>query len=110
MKIRKGDKGKHVMILQAALQDAGIGLPLYGVDGIFGNETETAVRQAQQLFSLQPTGVADQQLFNHLNISDVHTTLPPIVSSGSTNYRPWIVAGLLIGAVTFVIQKHRGNK
>lgn len=110
MTIRKGDKGQHVMVLQAALQDAGIGLPRYGVDGIFGDETQSAVMQAQQHFSLQPTGVADQQLFNHLNISDVRATQPQAVSSESSNRGPWIVAGLLVGAVAFAIQKVRGNK
>jgi peptidoglycan hydrolase-like protein with peptidoglycan-binding domain len=110
MTIRKGDKGQHVMVLQAALQDAGIGLPRYGVDGIFGDETQLAVKQAQQLFSLEPTGIAEQQLFNRLNISGIHTSLPPVKPSGSSHRGPWILAGLLLGAAAYAIQKHRGKK
>ena len=38
-------------------------VPHVGVDGIFGSETEEAVRAFQELFSLSVTGVADQETF-----------------------------------------------
>lgn len=68
MTIRKGDKGPQVMQLQSALMGAGIALPRYGVDGIFGAETEAAVSQAQQKFGLTSTGMADQMLLSRLGI------------------------------------------
>lgn len=68
MTIRKGDKGPQVMQLQSALMAVGIALPRYGVDGIFGAETQAAVKQAQQKLGLQMTGVADQLLMSRLGI------------------------------------------
>src|SRR5262245_45687961 len=41
--LRKGSKGLQVTKLQQALVDAGFLLPLHGVDGDFGAETEKAV-------------------------------------------------------------------
>ena len=38
-------------------------LPHVGVDGIFGKETEEAVRAFQALYSLRVTGVADEATF-----------------------------------------------
>lgn len=98
------------MLLQAALRDEGIGLPRYGVDGIFGPETEGAVKQAQQKFSLPVTGIADQNLLNRLNISE--TRLTPVAAGFSTAAGPksWILAGLLIGAVAIAIKAGREGK
>ncbi|MDZ7659462.1 peptidoglycan-binding protein [Fodinibius sp.] len=47
----------------------GIALPKYGVDGIFGPETQQAVKQAQQKLGLQPSGTADQMLISKLGIN-----------------------------------------
>ena len=38
-------------------------IPHVGVDGIYGKETEAAVRAFQILFSLLETGVADKETF-----------------------------------------------
>lgn len=46
--ISLGDSGEEVGKIQAALIEAGIDLPKYGIDKIFGNETETAVREFQR--------------------------------------------------------------
>ena len=69
MTLKIGDKGPQVMHLQSALKALGIGLPKYGVDGIFGPETQQAVKKAQQKFGLQPSGIADGALLNRLGIS-----------------------------------------
>jgi peptidoglycan hydrolase-like protein with peptidoglycan-binding domain len=45
--VRKGAHGPYVEVLQQALVDAGCPLPVYGVDGKFGNETKTAVETFQ---------------------------------------------------------------
>ena len=43
-----GSRGEAVKKIQQALIDAGFPLTKYGVDGIFGDETKTAVRNFQQ--------------------------------------------------------------
>ena len=108
MTLRKGDKGQEVMLLQAALQDGGFRLPQYGVDGIFGNETESAVMQAQQQFLMEPTGIADQKLFNVLGIENI--TSPPLqnINKSTPSVKQWILAGIAVGALAFAVQKMRG--
>jgi len=108
MTLLKGDKGQQVMQLQAALQDGGFRLPQYGVDGIFGDETESAVKQAQQLFLMEPTGIAGQKLFNVLGIENISspTRRPNKISMPSMTQ--WIVAGCLVGALAFAAQKMKG--
>ncbi len=69
MTLNIGDKGPQVMHLQSALKAIEIELPKYGVDGIFGPETQAAVRQAQQKLGLPASGVADQPLLNRLGIN-----------------------------------------
>jgi len=41
-------RGEHVKKIQQALVDAGFPLPKFGVDGIFGDETESAVKAFQK--------------------------------------------------------------
>ncbi len=55
--LRKGSKGTAVRILQQALLDAGMSLPVFGVDGDFGTETETAVKDFQRASGLSGVGV-----------------------------------------------------
>lgn len=45
--IFNGQSGRFVRIIQEALMDFGFELPKYNNDGIFGSETETAVREFQ---------------------------------------------------------------
>jgi len=108
MTLRKGDKGQEVMLLQAALQDGGFRLPQYGVDGIFGTETESAVMQTQQHFLMEPTGIAGQNLFNALGIENI--TSPPLqnINKSTPSVKQWILAGIVVGAVAFAAQKMRG--
>ncbi|PWN06112.1 peptidoglycan-binding domain-containing protein [Rhodohalobacter mucosus] len=108
MTLRRGDKGQKVMVLQASLQEAGIALPAYGVDGMFGPETESAVKQAQGLFLMEPNGIADQKLFDVLGISDITSTHYPAEQTASPGVKKWILAGILVGALAFAAQKIRG--
>jgi peptidoglycan hydrolase-like protein with peptidoglycan-binding domain len=64
------------MHLQSALKALGIGLPKYGVDGIFGPETQAAVTRAQQKLGLPPTGTADGVLLGRLGISQQSLQVP----------------------------------
>jgi len=108
MTLRKGDKGQEVMLLQAALKDGGFRLPRYGVDGIFRNETESAVKQAQELFMMEPTGIAGQKLFNVLGVENISSSTRHSEKSSMAGVKQWIVGGILVGALAFAIQKVRG--
>lgn len=76
MILKIGDKGPQVMHLQSALKALGIGLPKYGVDGIFGPETQAAVKQAQQKLGLSPSGTADEILLKRLGITQQSLQVP----------------------------------
>ena len=53
----RGDKGDDVKQLQTQLIKLGYRLPLYGADGDFGAETDTAVRLFQQKNGLRVDGI-----------------------------------------------------
>ena len=59
--LQKGSLGRDVFLLQAGLYDMGYdcGLP----DGDFGINTEEAVRELQRASQLEPTGKADQTVW-----------------------------------------------
>lgn len=46
--VRRGDKGKAVMLIQNALSAKGYDLGNYGIDGDFGSATDSAVRSFQR--------------------------------------------------------------
>lgn len=77
MTLNIGDKGPQVMHLQSALKALGIGLPKYGVDGIFGPETQQAVKQAQQKLGLPPNGIANTALLSRLGITEQSIQVTP---------------------------------
>jgi len=52
-----GSRGSAVEKIQQALIDAGFPLPVFGVDGIFGTETQTAVRNFQRAHGLGIDGI-----------------------------------------------------
>jgi peptidoglycan hydrolase-like protein with peptidoglycan-binding domain len=52
-----GSRGRAVEKVQQALIDAGFPLPVFGVDGIFESETQTAVRGFQRAHGLNPDGI-----------------------------------------------------
>lgn len=56
--IQRGDSGYHVKLLQGALKTIGITIT---VDGIYGPNTESAVKSFQKAHGLVETGVADAQ-------------------------------------------------
>ena len=54
--IKKGATGNDVTQLQQALINLKYSLPRYGVDGKFGNETESVVKTFQGDHGLTPNG------------------------------------------------------
>ncbi|GEN45527.1 peptidoglycan recognition protein family protein [Alkalibacillus haloalkaliphilus] len=55
--LRNGDSGSKVEQLQQDLLEVGERLPRYGADGIFGDETESAVRSFQRNAGIQVDGI-----------------------------------------------------
>ena len=58
--IIRGDRGNEVALIQTALNEISNNypaIPKVTVDGIFGENTENAVRTFQQIFSLTPDGI-----------------------------------------------------
>jgi N-acetylmuramoyl-L-alanine amidase len=55
--IGEGDSGPFVRDIQQQLVRAGYRLPLYGADGVFGDETENAVMRFQRDFNLTVDGL-----------------------------------------------------
>ncbi|MCL2487763.1 MAG: peptidoglycan-binding protein [Oscillospiraceae bacterium] len=55
--LRRGSKGQDVRDMQKLLVDRGYPLPKHGVDGLFGPETESAVKSFQRSNKLSVDGV-----------------------------------------------------
>ena len=68
--LRDGSTGPYVTLLQSALNRISQNYPaipkINPVDGIFGPETETAVRKFQQIFSLTPDGIVGRSTWYQL--------------------------------------------
>ena len=64
--LKKGDKGSKVKALQILLIGNGFSCGKSGVDGDFGNDTESAVKAYQKAKGLNENGRADQQTFSSL--------------------------------------------
>lgn len=59
--LKRGSKSDMVKMLQQNLMTAGIKLDKYGADGIFGPETEAAVKELQKRLGIATTGVWDEE-------------------------------------------------
>lgn len=57
--LKKGFTGDDVREMQQALYDLGYDFSKFGIDGIFGSETEAAVRAFQEAEGLEVTGILD---------------------------------------------------
>ena len=60
---RKPEAIAEIQTYLRALSYAYAALPTVGIDGIFGTQTEDAVRAFQRLFSRQETGYVDAETF-----------------------------------------------
>ncbi|MBO5369067.1 MAG: peptidoglycan-binding protein [Clostridia bacterium] len=67
---RRGDTGGSVVIIQQSLNEISNDYPLIPkispVDGIFGEETEEAVKVFQQIFDLTPDGIVGRATWNKM--------------------------------------------
>lgn len=61
-----GDEGQYVKEIQQDLIKAGFSLPVYGADGVFGEETETAVMKFQRKYGLTVDGLVGPETLGKL--------------------------------------------
>ena len=65
--LKIGDRGEDVRNLQLALMFLGFDLRTYGADGIYGSETESAVRSFQKKHVLVVDGIAGPETLGKIN-------------------------------------------
>ena len=80
--IQKGKIGTEVRELQQALVNLQYSLPRYGVDGKFGNETESVVKNFQRDHGFTPNGVVTDEVLTALKDSE-NVNPNPTTSRGS---------------------------
>lgn len=64
--LKVDDQGDAVRSVQLLLIGADIDLPIYGADGLFGEETEEAVKEFQSERDIFPSGVVDEETYSAL--------------------------------------------
>lgn len=74
----EGDRGQFVKEVQNDLIRAGFSLPIYGADGIFGDETERAVMKFQKKYGLLVDGLVGPVTLNKLK--DVLNSATPVAN------------------------------
>ena len=67
--LRSGDRGQAVERLQELLDEAGIDIGDAGADGIYGGDTENAVRAFQEQYDLTVDGIAGDEVWSQLDES-----------------------------------------
>ena len=81
--LRVGATGLHINKIQQALVDAGFPLPTFGVDGIFGSETRSAVQDFQRSRGLDPDGI-----IGPLTMGALDNQFPPFITSQTVETSP----------------------
>lgn len=71
--LKKGLKGDDIKLAQEALQNLGMDLGKAGIDGIFGKNTEAAVKSFQELKGLEVTGIIDEKTLAALQEANTST-------------------------------------
>ena len=67
--LKRGAKGDDVERMQKRLMELGFNLDKYGADGIFGPETQAALKDFQEKYGLTVSGIYDEA--THLKMADV---------------------------------------
>lgn len=99
--LRRGSTGPNVVVVQTALNRVGQNYPaipkISPVDGIFGSQTENAVRRFQEIFGLTPDGVVGRATWYALVRLYVGvTSLAELRSQGQQFYNvSWNYGGAL---------------
>lgn len=68
--IKRGMRGDNVKALQQKLVSLGFRLDKFGVDGIFGPETQAAVEELQRALGVEVTGALDEATLAALNTEE----------------------------------------
>ena len=88
--LRLGSAGPYVTVVQAALNEIGQNypaIPKLTVDSIFGEDTEEAVRQFQEIFNLTPDGIVGKATWYRINRAYVAVQrLGELRSEGQQNF------------------------
>lgn len=118
MNLSKGSSGTAVSQLQTALQTLGYDIGPSGVDGIFGSDTDAAVRAFQQQNGLAVDGIVGVETADALGVilpnddgSEATATTPAgtTVSSGTAT-KPSSIGGIakagLYGVLAWFGYKH----
>ena len=89
--LRRGNIGPYVVIIQTELNRIAENYPaipkLSQIDGIFGEQTEAAVRKFQEIFNLQVDGVVGQATWYELvRLYTAVNNLAELQSQGQTYY------------------------
>lgn len=89
--LRRGNIGPYVVIIQTQLNRISENYPaipkIPQIDGIFGEQTEAAVRKFQEIFNLQVDGIVGQATWYELvRLYTAVTNLSELQSQGQTFY------------------------
>lgn len=89
--LRRGSVGPNVVVIQVELNRISQNYPaipkIYPVDGIFGAQTENAVRRFQQIFNLQVDGIVGRATWYELiRLYTAVTNLSELRSQGQRYY------------------------
>ena len=96
--LQTGSRGNEVKKMQQALVDAGYSVGASGIDGIYGSDTEAAVRRYQQAKALQVDGIAGDETLGSLYGSGKTDPAPPVYDpSGDELYQRAMAALQQVG-------------
>jgi peptidoglycan hydrolase-like protein with peptidoglycan-binding domain len=86
--LRKGDRGEYVKTLQSWLHKAGFNPG--AIDGIYGTNTEKAVKEFQRRVGITAENIAEKQTYNALqSYLRTQTSTSKSTSSTSNNSNDW---------------------
>lgn len=85
--LRKGDRGEYVTLLQTMLINKGYSCGSKGADGIFGNDTEKAVKRFQEASGLVSDGVVGKNTWAALDSSQPVSELYTVHVPSMTRYQ-----------------------
>ena len=83
-------EGDHVVRVQQTLVDLGFSLPLFGVDGKYGNETKAAIKSYQRARGLVDDGIIGPITMTRLDVefpSTLHDRLNRMLNAATSNGR-----------------------
>jgi hypothetical protein len=115
--LRRGSRGEQVKLLQEALNETPAGAALdLKVDGVFGAETEKAVRQFQADHGLTVDGVVGKKTWKALGVSgntnapadNVGNEVPEQPPTICIPYADWLEIKAAIAAAYHIIKKYEG--